>query len=190
MFFPRIRTYFKNLNSLKFVKYHLYKNLFRLTPKNVGSYLRVFTVSQTTRWKTRGGLRGMENTGYGEKYEASVENTGEPLFRPTMKFPHENGKQNFCYFNCLNSNENQFSILAWNALFDHKRKLNILCKWKSFKCQRAVEWFSFSWVIGASILFFEVTWVDFFYLWKRNKYEIIKIVLLCIVSHETAFLYK
>ena len=40
-FSPGLRTHFKNLNS---VNYHLYKNLFRLTPKNVCSYLRVFTV--------------------------------------------------------------------------------------------------------------------------------------------------
>ena len=36
-FSPGLRTHFKNLNNLKSVNYHLYKNPFRLTPKNIGS---------------------------------------------------------------------------------------------------------------------------------------------------------
>ena len=44
LLFYRNKNVFKNLNSLKCVDYHLNKSLFRLTPENVGSYSRVFTV--------------------------------------------------------------------------------------------------------------------------------------------------
>ena len=44
-FYLENKNLFKNLNLPNFpVKYHLYKNLLRLTWKNLGSYTRVFTV--------------------------------------------------------------------------------------------------------------------------------------------------
>ena len=44
MFFYRSKNLFKNLSSPNCVNYHLNKNLFRLTPENVGSYSRVIIV--------------------------------------------------------------------------------------------------------------------------------------------------
>ena len=43
-FYTEIRTYFKNLVSLKLGYHHLNMNLFRLTLKKVGSYSRVSAV--------------------------------------------------------------------------------------------------------------------------------------------------
>ena len=43
------------------------------------------------------GSRGVENTGSGGKHGVQVQNTGEPLFRPTMM-------SKFCF---SNFNENQ-----------------------------------------------------------------------------------
>ena len=51
-FFYRNKNPFKNLNSLNCVKYHLNKNLFRLTSENVGSYLFAgfYCMGKGTKW--------------------------------------------------------------------------------------------------------------------------------------------
>ena len=51
-FFYGNKNPFKNLNSLNCVKYHLNKNLFRLTPENVGSYLLAgfYCMGKGTKW--------------------------------------------------------------------------------------------------------------------------------------------
>ena len=52
LFFYRNKNPFKNLNSLNCVKYHLNKNLFRLTSENVGSYLLAgfYCMGKGTKW--------------------------------------------------------------------------------------------------------------------------------------------
>ena len=130
------------------------------------------------RWKTRGWgpgvrgpgvwkTRGVENTGSGGKHvvwwktRGLVENTG---YKCKTRGNHYFAQQLSLNFVISNCNENQS---AWNEFFGHKSELNILWERKSFKCQRAMQWFSFAW--GVCFIFRSDLRRSSFYLKKIVK---------------------
>ena len=88
-----------------------------------------------------------------------MQNTGEPLFRPTIK-------SKLVISNC---NENQS---VWNAFFGHKSELNISRERNHSNAN--VRW---SGLLLHRSPIFRSTLRGFFFLWKRNN-EIIKSILL------------
>ena len=109
----------------------------------------------------RPATQAMQNTGRG-KHGVSItgkhgvklkkkKTLGNHYFAKQWIFLINMRSQNFVILNC---NENH---LTRYVFLDHESGLNISWERKPFKCQRAVQWFSFAW---ASILFFAVTCVN------------------------------
>ena len=109
--------------------------------------------------------RGVENTGSGGNHGVSVQNTVEPLFRPTIK-------SKFCYVKL------QWKSIGLKRVFGHKSELNISWERKPLKCQLDMQWS----LRGVSVLYFAVTCVDLLFILKNC--EMLTIVLLSIFNRE------